>query len=333
MSDQTVDRRVWGLAFPLRFTNLAQPAKHLEGPRKECFAFDDLPESVQIRIFQFLFVKDRLVHCLSRLDHGYAPPNFPAESRKRRSELPHRFYWGYKNCNVSTAHKPRNVLKYLLVCKRWCYLGVHAFYGCNTFAFSSLGELGKFFNGIGPARVARIRHIELFWHGSIMAAKEHIIEHDPGNKKITPQNPKIWKTNQRTLPLKMLLIAYSLCTFAIHIAEGDNRRTRRRYEMKYEADYSKKYHEEDIMQQDVFGAMCHRTQTHANHRRFRSLRTCHGIDYIYQLRGMDWIRFYEVNGASPRQPVRDHTFVDDVNSVVTLPKTARFANESALHNL
>lgn len=332
-SNFTVPRYVSELATPFAFSSTSQPMKFIEATHKRCFPFNDLPESVQTMIFKLIFVKPGLVHCLSRLDHGCAPPNFPAENRERCSEIPHRFHWRNKKCCVSTAHKPANVLKEFLVCKRWCYIGVHAFYGNNTFAFSSLGELGRFFNGIGPARVARVRDIELFWHGSLMAPKEHIITEDPDNDKITAANPKIWKTNQRTLPLKMLLIALSLRTFAIHIAESDDQRMRRRYEMKYEADYVKKYHEKDIMEQDVFGAMCHRTQMQANHRRFRSLRTCHGIDYIYALRGMKWIRLYEVNGANPRQPVRDHTFVEDVNSVVTLPKTEAFANASALHNL
>ncbi|KAI2771688.1 hypothetical protein F4815DRAFT_488792 [Daldinia loculata] len=55
------------------------------------------------------------------------------------------------------------MLKPLLVCKRWYFIGVHAFYGANTFAFSSLGEWHRFCNGIGTARVQRLVNVE---HGA-----------------------------------------------------------------------------------------------------------------------------------------------------------------------
>ncbi|KAH7020860.1 uncharacterized protein B0I36DRAFT_353600 [Microdochium trichocladiopsis] len=321
-----VPRHLSTVAFPQRFTR-TQPLQLLCAPKKH-FAFAKLPPEVQAKIFRISLVKENLIHCLSRLDRKNAPPNFPAERRPRHTELPNRFHVGGEPCCVSTASKPNDVLMILLVCKRWCYLGVHAFYGNNTFAFSSLGELGRFCRGIGPARLARIRNMELFWHGSLMAAKPQVIKDDPHSRR-----HRVWKTNQRTLPLKSLLIALRLETLAVHIQEADEDRMRREYEMKYVKDRETDYHKEDIMQQDVFGAMCHRTEYHANYRKYRSLRTCHGMDYIYQLRGLRWVRFYEFNGVKNRQPVRDYTFVEDINSVITKPKAEKHAIKSLLHNL
>lgn len=166
-----------------------------------------------------------------------------------------------------------------------------------------------------------------------MAKKETLITHDLHDRKVTEANPRIWKTNQRTLPLKQLLIALSLETLAIHIEEGDPKRMRRAYEMTYKNDFKTKYHEQDITQQSVFGAMCNRTEFHANHRRCRSLRTCHGMDYIYQLRGIRWIRFYETQGVEARQLIRDYIFVEDINSVVTAKKNGKHELASMLHNL
>jgi len=324
-------RQISSIVNPQRFLRL-RPLGFLPAPLKH-FPFEKLPAVVQAKIFCIILVKDNLVHCLTRLDWANAPPSFPDEDRNRYSDLPHRFHWTDEPCCVSTAEKPNNTLQVLLVCKRWYYLGTHAFYGNNTFAFSSLGELGKFSAGIGPERAARIRHVELFWHGSLMAKKETLITYDPGDDKVTEDKPRVWKTNQRTLPLKQLLIALSLETLVIHIEEGDPERMRRPYEMKYKNDYDTKYHEQDIMEQDVFGAMCHRTEFHANHRRNRSMRTVHGMDYIYQLRGMRWVRFYEAQGVKPRQPTRDYTFVEGINSVVTAKKEEEDELASMLHNL
>ena len=75
-----------------------------------------------------------------------------------------------------------------------------------------------------------------------------------------------------------------------------------------------------------------RTSAHPNFRGNRSMRTCHGMDYIYQLRGMRWIRFFEVSGGT-RQPIRDWSFTDDINSVVTMAKGEGFARESELTNI
>lgn len=106
------------------------PAGEEERPRRY-FRFDRLPHDIQERIFRYLFVKKELVHCLSRLDPG----NRPLVARPLQ-----RFYWGGPNrqCCVTLAHRPNSVLRLLLVCRRWLYIGVHAFYGLNTFAFVSL---------------------------------------------------------------------------------------------------------------------------------------------------------------------------------------------------
>ncbi|KAI1880978.1 hypothetical protein JX265_001218 [Neoarthrinium moseri] len=297
------------------------------------FDFNKLPIEVQGKIFERHFVKPGLIHCLSRLDDRHPPKqraHFPfAESGT--SGLPHRFAYGtgITRTSVMKAKKPSEVLSSLLVCRRWFYIGVHAFYGMNTFAFSSLGEFGRFFKGIGRARAERIAHVELFWQGSIMP-------HDPRTR-----------VNQRTLPLTWLTRSKRLQTLAIHTDESSESRTRRKHEFPRktknngartkQADMSDRYKDytrAKIERLKPHQKLLKRTAQQPNFRGYRSMRTCHGMDYVYQLRGMQWVRFYEVhNNAGQREHIRDWSFANEINVVVTLPKQQAYASECDITNL
>jgi hypothetical protein len=125
------------------------------------FRFNALPREIQGRIFLLVFRKPGPVHCLSRLDKWNCPESVPAACFGRKFKLPHRFSFGDEEAvSVTTAYLPSQILAPLLVCKRWLYIGAAAFYGTNTFSFSSLGEFGAFMSGIGTRR-QRICHVEL----------------------------------------------------------------------------------------------------------------------------------------------------------------------------
>jgi len=128
------------------------------------FPFEALPTDLQARIFRLLLCHgDKLIHAFSRLDKWVPPTTAPpSNDHKARSHLPHRFYIGITGDEVSLTDDtldPNEVLAPLLVCRRWYFLGVHCFYGLNTFAFSSLGEFGRFMTGI-VSRADRVQYIE-----------------------------------------------------------------------------------------------------------------------------------------------------------------------------
>ncbi|KAK8014595.1 hypothetical protein PG990_007891 [Apiospora arundinis] len=289
------------------------PPADEEIPRRP-FNFNGLDRDIQERIFRYLFVKTNLVHCLSRLDPG----NRPLEPRP-----PHRFFWGKdRDCIVTLAHRPNSVLRLLLVCKRWLYLGVHAFYGLNTFAFSSLGELGRFMKGIG-SRLERIVNVELFWHGAIM-----------------PRHPS--RVNQRTLPLQFFCDTRRLKTLIIHLQELDERRTRRKYEIQKDNEVQEDndgggggapYNGSRLDLKDPFRVLVESTRIQPNNRQYRSIRTMHGLDFVYQLRGMNYVRIREAQGPATRENIRDWSAVDDINAVVTRPKAPDYEFTSELANL
>jgi hypothetical protein len=128
------------------------PEQLREQPEPEPFNFACLPREIQSRIFRLWLVKKNPIHCLSRLDH-----QVPARTDPTR--LRHKFWWKKSKCPVYNAEDPNEILRILLVSKRWYYIGVHCFYGLNTFAFSSLGEFGRFAQGIGLARLERIVNV------------------------------------------------------------------------------------------------------------------------------------------------------------------------------
>ncbi|KAI0593239.1 hypothetical protein F4775DRAFT_597425 [Biscogniauxia sp. FL1348] len=315
----------------LRRYNSPHRGRHLgppEGFSGEPFPFEALPISIQARIFRSMLVKGTLIHCISRLDPVNPPVDFPPEG-SRQNLLLHRFHYRPEPCHIPRAKQPRQVLDILLVSKRWYFIGAHIFYGSNTFAFSSLGELGLFCTGIGQARVERIVNIELMWHGSQMPRASRIDE-----KYGLPIETR--KVSQRTVPLTWLMKTKRLRTLVVHIEEGFKRRMRRAYEMQNEENYYQDFADEDRYNDeelDIFQRMLRRTDLQPNYRKNRNMRTVYGMDYIYQLRGMRWARFYEYERGSPRKLIRDWSFIKDICSVITQRKTDRSNFNSQIENL
>ncbi|KAK8069638.1 hypothetical protein PG994_006254 [Apiospora phragmitis] len=168
--------------------------------------------------------------------------------------------------------------------------------------------------GIG-SRLERIVNVELFWHGAIM-----------------PRHPSL--VNQRTIPLQFFCDTRRLKTLVIHVQELDERRTRRKYEIQGENENSGvPYDGSGLDLKDSFKVLMENTRIQPNHRQYRSIRTMHGLDFIYQLREMTYVRIREAQGKTVRQNIRDWSAVDDINSVVTRRKEPDYAFASELENL
>ncbi|KAH0440202.1 hypothetical protein CcaCcLH18_02572 [Colletotrichum camelliae] len=272
------------------------------------FPFTKLPFEVRAKILTFVFVQDhRLMHCISRLDPFLAPDE-PVQPSSKRTGLLNRFHVSGSSCSVTHAIKPNDHLALFLVCKEWYFLGAHAFYGLNTFAFSSIGEFARFFRGIGKARSQRIQHVELLWIGNQYRTLPFQLE---GNKKKY--------TSRRTWDSSLLCDLPRLKSLTIHINETGSQYIRRKHEPSTIKDF-----------------MASNTAGQPNFRLARSLRTLQGLDYIHQLRGMQVIRFLDFEKhlkLGGRHDIRDWTFGRDVETVTTLPKPPAVSQAAELRNL
>ncbi|EXF76678.1 hypothetical protein CFIO01_03489 [Colletotrichum fioriniae PJ7] len=279
-------------------------------PYLKDFPFDQLPAKVQANIIKFVFVEEsNLIHCITRLDR-FMPPEQPTQTDSKRSGLPHRFHLSGTSCNITYSMKPNTRLALLTVCKRWYYLGIHAFYGLNTFAFSSLGEFGRFCTGIGEARRERIQHIELLWVGSQYLTHRPIKEGKKGGLKYV---------SKRTWDVSWLCQLPRLRTLIIHIDESGPQYTSRRHEPKAYANW-----------------MASVTAGQPNFRMTRSLRSLQGLHFLHALRGMELIQFYDYNISRQeggRHPIRDWSFFMDIENVTAMPKTDDKAEAAKMANL
>lgn len=266
-----------------------------------------LPDNVLYQILTELLTKDGLIHCFSRLDPHCEPAQFPSRQGLSRSStgIHGRFFISSEERSyLSLTHDtedPKIVLSALQVCRKFCFYGVHIFYGVNTFATSSLGELDRFATGIGPARWARIQHLEMTWIGGKMVSFHGL--------------------NRRTSPLAWFAEAASIKTLCIHIRESHKSVIRRRHEPREQKLY-----------------MAGKTSGQPNHRLTRSMRNTLGFDYIYQLRGMYWVHIYDLDKeiAHPERSVakiRNQSFVIDVERVTTQEKVPSRLENSKLENL
>ncbi|KAI8626443.1 hypothetical protein F5Y19DRAFT_446565 [Xylariaceae sp. FL1651] len=308
---QGLAQRLRPIIFPLP----GRPLLFLEDTPQQPFHFERLPIDIQYRIWKLIVPNRKLIHCLSRLD----PVNHPLDFSPTSTGMgfPRRFHIGHSPCCIATADKPYRILRCLLVSKRWYFVTAHIFYASNTFAFSSLGEFGRFCNNIGKARVQRLVNMEIMWH----AAR-------------TPRQPD--KISLRKLPLAWLMKTSRLQTLVIHINESEKSYMRRAYEMQHEEDYYKDFANEDEFLEDeldLFGMEVRRTDIQPNYRKYRSLRTVQGMDFVYQLRGMKWVRFYDSNAGGSRTMVKDWSFVQDVNNQVTMKKSDSMALRTEIENL
>lgn len=284
------------------------------------FPFERLPWEIQARIFTlWLWKPGQLIHALSRLDSFVELATIPDdEELEHHSGLPRGFYWGKTHYNVTDDRRePNDVLRLLLVSKRFFFLGVHCFYGLNTFAFSSLGEFDRFCNGIGAARMARLQHLELTWQGNQYLTVPPRLNKDGEAAGIS--------YSRRTYGLYALQDLYRLRTLVVHVNETGRAYVRRRYE-----------------RDEVKVFMDRKTQGQPNQRMARSLRSLQGLDCIHQLRGLNWIRFYDLQRAvggkgtpytGERVDITDWSFVEDVTNVTTMEKTSSRVETSKLENL
>lgn len=127
------------------------------------------------------------------------------------------------------------------------------------------------------------------------------------------------RMNMRTMSLTWFCDTSNLKTLVIHITETSKDYIRR----PYEPDSTKLY-------------MKGKTAGQPNARMTRALRCCHGMDYIYQLRGLYWLHVYDLDKTvltMERHPVRDSSFVIDLQRVVTQAKVPLRAESSSLPNL
>ncbi|SPO02684.1 uncharacterized protein DNG_05357 [Cephalotrichum gorgonifer] len=270
-----------------------KPRRFLEYRSK--FMFHKLPEYVQGEIFKHLFsYPDKLIHAISRLDEFVEPATIPSNGEKKESGLLNRFHitgkYSGQRCALTYAVKGNDLLAPLLVSRQFLFLGLHAFFGCNTFAFSSLGKLGRFSRGIGPARRQRLQHIELLWIGSqIITMEGH---------------------SRRTWALASLCEMARLRSLTIYVDEAH---VRRKHEgINYMSYLSK------------------RTSGQPDFRMARNLRTLQGIDYVRQTRGL---RVLRVLGHKSCEPVRDWTFVLDLETSCKRDKPYNQHQKSKLQQL
>ncbi|RWA11267.1 hypothetical protein EKO27_g3832 [Xylaria grammica] len=250
------------------------------------------------------------------------PMNPPLYDYIPGSELrfPSRFHFGDGPCCVAKADRPSRYLDYFLVCKRWYYVTAHLFYATNTFAFSSLGEFGRFCNGIGKARTERLVNVELMWIGALMPRQRKGI-------------------SLRQQPLAWFMYTSRLRTLVVHINESDRSCMRRPHEMVNQDDYftdfgSDEYASHEAEDQlDIFQMEARRTDLQPNYRKNRSMRTVQGMDFLYQLRGMRWVRFYDTNENQTRTYIQDWSFLRDLNGVATMKKSDSMEFRTEVENL
>ncbi|KAH7630199.1 hypothetical protein B0T09DRAFT_357786 [Sordaria sp. MPI-SDFR-AT-0083] len=182
------------------------------------FNFNGLPAEVQARIFKIWpFKKGKLVHAISRLDPFVPLKEFPEEAALSRRSGLKRFFFFERKCSIThSGQAPNDLLRMLLVSRRFYFIGIHAFCGLNTFAFSSLGEFHRFCQGIGPARVERLQHLEITLTGNQYLT----VALDPKGRL---------PYSRRTFGLSFLPDCQRLKTLVIHIDESGKRYQRRRY--------------------------------------------------------------------------------------------------------
>ncbi|KAI1033613.1 hypothetical protein LB504_012725 [Fusarium proliferatum] len=125
--------------------------------------------------------------------------------------------------------------------------------------------------------------------------------------------------SRRTHDLAYLPEACRLKTVAIHLPESSREYMRRKHEPP-----------------QIIQFLAQKTRSQPNFRRFRALRTLQGVDYLYCLRGIREMAFFDYDESRrqpPKMPVRDWTFVRDINESVRREKSANDEHFSQLRYL
>ncbi|PTD03953.1 hypothetical protein FCULG_00002191 [Fusarium culmorum] len=138
-----------------------------------------------------------------------------------------------------------------------------------------------------------VQHIELLWMGS---------------QRLTYELDEKGKyTSRRTHDLAYLPAVSRLKTIAVYIPESSKSYMRRKHEPPKIIEYL-----EEI------------TRDQPNYRHFRELRSLQGLDYVYCLRGLREVTFWDYDkwlNEEAKMPVRDWTFVRDINDCVRREKS------------
>ncbi|KAG4283959.1 hypothetical protein FPRO06_08338 [Fusarium proliferatum] len=154
-------------------------------------------------------------------------------------------------------------------------------------------------------KLQHLQHIELLWMGS---------------QKLTYMIDQKGKyVSRRTHDLAYLPEACRLKTVAIHLPESSREYMRRKHEPP-----------------QIVQFLAQKTRSQPNFRRFRALRTLQGVDYLYCLRGIREMAFFDYDESRrqpPKMPVRDWTFVRDINESVRREKSANDEHFSQLRYL
>ncbi|KAM0265642.1 hypothetical protein ACHAQJ_000076 [Trichoderma viride] len=165
--------------------------------------------------------------------------------------------------------------------------------------------LGRFAKGI-RANIQRLQHVEILWVGS-----QYLTFALNARKKFT---------SRRTFSLVWLPEAIRLKTLGVYVQESSEAVMRRKHEPR-----------------GIINHMKGKTQLHPNFRGFRALRTLQGVDYVYCLRGLDRVEFWDfdrwLTTEERKRPVRDFQFIMDVNNSVRRPKETSDRSKSQLKNL
>lgn len=257
------------------------------------FSFEELPVNIQAMIFECCLVKQTSIHAISRMDpYGQVRIN-----EKASDGLPRLFHWGTDHCAMGNSQDPNKVLALLLVSKSFHHMGASCFYSKNTFAFSSLGEFGRFFHGIGPVRRQRVKRVSLTWIGARMPAK--------------------YSDSIRTKPLHVFPKLIGLTHIDIYLDESSLGRERRKYEGKR-----------------VKQVLRVATDVQLNNRPKRALRTIQGMDYVYALRGIKEANIFDYGPEGQvNEPVLDTHFVDDLRAQIYQSKRRGDRVEAQWENL
>lgn len=205
-------------------------------------SFDALPDKVLYKVLTELLVVNGLVHFLCRLDPFVPLDSFPdARSLAPNSNgLKARLFFSY-NDHVQPVTQfnltndtiaPGKFLAALAVNRKWHWYGVGIFFGVNTFATSSFGELDSFGTGMGVARVQRIQHLEIHWVGG----KYPRLDNDD-HKADRPRRGPCF--DRRSLPLAWLDEMPRLRTLVVWIDETSKRVIRRPFEPEHIKRYMK----------------------------------------------------------------------------------------------
>lgn len=259
-------------------------------PTSKIQSFEQLSTNVQLKILGHALIFDKIIHAISRLDEWVEPSEVPEGVEDVR--LLHRFHIGSAPVCLTHAIRPEVLLAPLIVCRSWNVMGCYVFYGLNTFAFSSLGEWGRFGAGIG-VRLQRLQSIELLWKGT-----QHFTYRINRKGKFT---------SRRTSVLVFLKEAINIKSLKIHVQESNSA-------------YMRGGHEPKGMKRYLKGE----TNDQPNYRGNRSLRNLQGIGYVYALRGLKVAQFYDFDlwlNFKKVQSVRDFSFVVDVGNAVFRSKS------------